>query len=213
METARARGEPARVTLDIEVGGRRRRVELERDGHQWHAVIDGRTVTFNAAQTPTGWSLVIGPAEAGRYDDLAEAGRSDGPAEAGHDDGSTTVGDFVGPGFSRASYDATVDGDTVYVGGHAIAARVIDPRAYARRGRGQDAAGSGQRQVKAPMPGRVVKVLVKPGDTVVARQGLIVVEAMKMENELRALADGIVRDVRVREGSPVDAGTILVVLD
>ena len=50
------------------------------------------------------------------------------------------------------------------------------------------------------MPGKVVRVLVKPGDEVKARQGLVVVEAMKMENELRAARDGRVRDVAVRRG-------------
>jgi len=63
------------------------------------------------------------------------------------------------------------------------------------------------------MPGRVVKVLVSPGDRVTARQGLVVVEAMKMENELRAPADAVVREVRVVEGASVDAGAILVVLE
>jgi biotin carboxyl carrier protein len=63
------------------------------------------------------------------------------------------------------------------------------------------------------MPGRVVKVLVKPGDTVRARQGLVIVEAMKMENELRAPADARVVDVRVTEGMSVDAKAVLVILE
>jgi biotin carboxyl carrier protein len=62
------------------------------------------------------------------------------------------------------------------------------------------------------MPGRVVKVLVTPGAAVAARQGLVVVEAMKMENELRAPRAGTVTEVRVREGAPVDANTVLVVI-
>ena len=62
------------------------------------------------------------------------------------------------------------------------------------------------------MPGKVVKLLVKAGDHVTARQGVIVVEAMKMENELRAGRDGIVREVLVAEGASVDAGTPLVVI-
>jgi biotin carboxyl carrier protein len=132
-------------------------------------------------------------------------------------DGRPVVIDAVraGAGWSlivgRASYAATVDGDTVHIGGHAIPVRVIDPRAYVRRGRGAVAA-TGQRQVIAPMPGRVVRVLVKPGDQVTARQGLVVVEAMKMENELRAPGEGTIRDVRVREGASVEAGAILVVI-
>ena len=63
------------------------------------------------------------------------------------------------------------------------------------------------------MPGKVVRVLVKPGDEVKARQGLVVVEAMKMENELRAARDGRVRDVGVAEGQSVDAGAVLLVVE
>jgi len=63
------------------------------------------------------------------------------------------------------------------------------------------------------MPGRIVKVLVKPGDAVTARQGLVVVEAMKMENELRASRAGVVRDVRVAEGASVEANTLLMVVE
>ena len=62
------------------------------------------------------------------------------------------------------------------------------------------------------MAGRVVKVLVKTGEAVAARQPLVVVEAMKMENELRAPRDGTVAEVRVSEGSSVEANTVLVVL-
>jgi pyruvate carboxylase subunit B len=56
-------------------------------------------------------------------------------------------------------------------------------------------------------------VLVRTGDQVVARQGLVVVEAMNMENELRAPADAVVRDIRVTEGASVEAGAVLVVLE
>jgi biotin carboxyl carrier protein len=63
------------------------------------------------------------------------------------------------------------------------------------------------------MPGRVLKVLVKVGDLVTARQGLVVVEAMKMENELRAPAAGTVAEIRAVEGALVDANAVLVVLE
>jgi biotin carboxyl carrier protein len=67
--------------------------------------------------------------------------------------------------------------------------------------------------VVAPMPGRVVKVLVAPGESVAARQPLVVVEAMKMENELRAPGPGTVREVRVTDGDPVESGAVLVVFE
>jgi biotin carboxyl carrier protein len=63
------------------------------------------------------------------------------------------------------------------------------------------------------MPGRVVKVLVQAGDVVAAHQGLVVVEAMKMENELRAPAAGTVTDVRVTDRMSVDAGAVLIVME
>ena len=63
------------------------------------------------------------------------------------------------------------------------------------------------------MPGKVVKVLVKVGDQVTARQGLVVVEAMKMENELRSPKDGRVTEVLVAEGVSVEAGRPLVVVE
>jgi len=72
---------------------------------------------------------------------------------------------------------------------------------------------AGPQRVTAPMPGKIVKLLVKPGDKVQPRQGVVVVEAMKMENELRARAAGTVSEVRVREGASVEAGAILVILE
>jgi pyruvate carboxylase subunit B len=63
------------------------------------------------------------------------------------------------------------------------------------------------------MPGRAVRVLVDVGDRVRARQGLVVIEAMKMENELRSPRDGVVAEVCVQPGTAVDAGAVLVVID
>jgi biotin carboxyl carrier protein len=63
------------------------------------------------------------------------------------------------------------------------------------------------------MAGRIVRVLVSVGDAVEARQGLVVVEAMKMENELRAPRAGTVTDVNVGVGASIDAGTVVVVIE
>jgi acetyl/propionyl-CoA carboxylase alpha subunit len=89
---------------------------------------------------------------------------------------------------------------------------------HVRNGRGRQAAdagtGSGSLQrVGSPMPGKVIRVLVTPGTAVKAKQGLVVVEAMKMENEVRAARDGRVREVLAVEGQSVDAGATLVILD
>ena len=73
-------------------------------------------------------------------------------------------------------------------------------------------AGTGPQRIAAPMPGKVVRVLVKTGDAVAARQPLVVVEAMKMENELRAGRDGTIAEIHAQEGQSVEAGALLVVI-
>ena len=71
---------------------------------------------------------------------------------------------------------------------------------------------TGPQRIVAPMPGKIVRVLAKRGDPVVHRQPIVVIEAMKMENELRATRDGVLTDIFVREGQSVDAGTVLAVI-
>ena len=74
-------------------------------------------------------------------------------------------------------------------------------------------ADQGPQRIVAPMPGRVVRLLVKVGDDVAARQGLVVVEAMKMENELSSPRSGRVREIGVAEGTSVESGRLLVVVE
>jgi biotin carboxyl carrier protein len=95
--------------------------------------------------------------------------------------------------------------------------RTIPASVNARRtGRGSADAGGhahGEQAVAAPMPGRVVRVLVAPGDTVAARQGVVVVEAMKMENELRSPKAGRIKEVAVSPGMSVETGRVLVIVE
>jgi biotin carboxyl carrier protein len=117
----------------------------------------------------------------------------------------------------RASYEFAIESrghgsHLVHVDGHAVPVTVLTPGRRLSRGHTGMTATTGPIAVAAPMPGRVVKVLVKAGDEVAARQGLVVVEAMKMENELRAPRAGTVVEVRVREGAPVEANVVLVVI-
>jgi biotin carboxyl carrier protein len=109
------------------------------------------------------------------------------------------------------SYDVSIAGSTVHVDGVPVEVSMVPSRPWGRSG-GQSGA-EGPQQVTAPMPGKIVKLLVKPGDRVEPRQGLVVVEAMKMENELRARAAGTVAEVRAVEGTTVEAGAILVILE
>jgi biotin carboxyl carrier protein len=92
-----------------------------------------------------------------------------------------------------------------------FAAEVTDPRAW--RGRRQGALeAEGRQQVVAPMPGKVVRLLVQAGDKVEAGQGLLVVEAMKMQNEIRSPKGGTVERLHVTEGQPVNAGEVLCIV-
>jgi biotin carboxyl carrier protein len=100
-----------------------------------------------------------------------------------------------------------------HVNGRAITVRGGLQRFRSRKSQASGAAGGGAQRVLAPMAGRIARVLVKAGDAVTARQGLVVVEAMKMENELRAPRAGIVTDVRAAEGALVEANAVLVIIE
>jgi biotin carboxyl carrier protein len=113
--------------------------------------------------------------------------------------------------------DASITADpvrgelTVHVAGTTVALVVNGRRHYGRKG---DLGGgeTGPQRLVAPMPGKVARVPVAVGDIVRARQPVVVVEAMKMENELRASRDGTVAEVLVREGMSVEAGALLIVI-
>jgi biotin carboxyl carrier protein len=94
------------------------------------------------------------------------------------------------------------------VGLEEFTARVADQRAWrGRRHRALEA--EGRQQIGAPMPGKVVRVLVNPGEKVEAGQGLFVVEAMKMQNEIRSPKSGVIERILVKEGQAINAGEIL----
>jgi biotin carboxyl carrier protein len=103
------------------------------------------------------------------------------------------------------------DGLHVHVGGRQFSVEVRDPRDASRLSRA--ATGSGRQNISTPMPGKVVRMLVREGDEVEAGQGLVIVEAMKMQNEMKASRAGRVVEVRVRGGETVGAGDTLVVLE
>jgi len=94
-------------------------------------------------------------------------------------------------------------------GGHRFDVQVLDERARAVRAAGGGAT-QGAGTLKAPMPGLVVRVLVAEGDPVEAGRGMVVVEAMKMENELKAGGSGTVKRVHVKAGDRVEKGAPLI---
>jgi biotin carboxyl carrier protein len=110
-------------------------------------------------------------------------------------------------GETRGRYSLALDG-------HRYAVEALDERTRAVRDlSAASSKASGPAPLVAPMPGLVVRVNVAPGDEVHAGQGLVVMEAMKMENELRAPAAGTVRAVRVAAGTAVEKGAVLVELE
>jgi pyruvate carboxylase subunit B len=102
----------------------------------------------------------------------------------------------------------------MWLDGHRYDAEALDSRARAIRDmQASVAKPSGPAPLRAPMPGLIVQLRVKVGDTVAAGAGLVVMEAMKMENELRAVAAGKVRAVHVTVGAAVEKGALLVELE
>ncbi len=140
-------------------------------------------------------------------------------------DGATRVVDAVGVEADTISMVLPEDGAASYEVGFAEGLQPNELAVYTHAGtlhaivngrrtrQGARAAAEGAQRVVAPMPGRVLRVLVSPGDEVQTRQPLVVVEAMKMENELSSPKAGRVKDVAVTEGLSVEAGRLLVVVE
>ena len=170
------------MTCDLETSGGRRTIEFRRRGSAWEMTLDGRILSVDVTAIGGRWSLLIGPDTS-----------------------------------SRRSYEVAVERRSngeriVYVNGLAVPVSIVDPRERLVQRRGNVSDGTGPRSIVSPMPGRIVKVLVREGDVVAAQQGLVVVEAMKMENELRAPRAGQVSAVKVVEGMSVEAKAVLVTL-
>ena len=99
----------------------------------------------------------------------------------------------------------------IHAAAQEFSAQIHDPRVW----RGRSSTGveaEGRQQISAPMPGKIVRVLVKTGDAVEAGQGLLVVEAMKMQNEVKSPKAGKVEKISVTEGQAVNAGEVLAVV-
>lgn len=162
----------------------------------YHVTLAGRT--FEVEVGPDGLHLDGRPVEADLF-------RSDGsPVSALHVDHATYP--LLAERLSKGRW-------RVRLRGAALEAEVLDERTKAIRDMtGAGAGPAGPSPVVAPMPGMVLKVEVQEGDRVTAGQGVAIVEAMKMENELRASGDGVVARVLVREGEAVEKDQVLVEL-
>jgi acetyl/propionyl-CoA carboxylase alpha subunit len=172
------------VTVWLEIGGKKRRVELggtPGGGAVTGAMecsVDGRAMSVDVRLLEPGvMSLLITSAE-GR-------GRQ---------------------------YRCVLDGYGVVIGGRRYGFEVEDPRSLQGR-RGAGTGTEGPRSVKAPMPGRVVRLLVEVGEDVEEGQGVVVIEAMKMQNELKSPKAGRVVRVGAGVGDTVGSGDVLVVVE
>jgi len=99
----------------------------------------------------------------------------------------------------------------VQIDGREFFIAIADPRQW-RRDRNQIAAAEGYQQIVSSIPGKVVRVMVRAGDAVEAGQGLLVVEAMKMQNEIKSPKAGKIERIAAQEGQTVNAGEVLAVI-
>jgi biotin carboxyl carrier protein len=154
---------------------------------KWQVAVDGRTIEIDSGQLSA-----VTQVEPGVYSVLL--------------DGVSYEVRVI-----EKSAEEMPQGVSAEVGGRRFAVEVRDPRDTGRGSSGS--ISSGRQKIAAPMPGKVVRVLVNVGDLVDAGQGLVVVEAMKMQNEMKATRPGCVIEVRAGAGETVGAGDTLVVLE
>jgi biotin carboxyl carrier protein len=113
------------------------------------------------------------------------------------------------------SYEARIEQSDdcviVFIDGHRFEVEIRDPRRWSRQTGRQGV--EGRLNLVAPMPGKIVRLLVAEGDTVQSGQGLLVVEAMKMQNEMKAPKAGRVVSLAAREGATVAAGDVLAAIE
>jgi biotin carboxyl carrier protein len=161
------------MKIDLQIGGKKRSVSIERSAGLLECTIDGRKVNAHAAEVSPGfYSLLIG----GRsFEVLVQPNSAD---------------------------------LTVLVGSREYEISILDRREW-RKGQSAAAEKEGRERIMASMPGKVVRVLVKNGDAIKKGQGILVVEAMKMQNEIRAAKSGTIERLEVAEGQTVSAGQVL----
>ena len=101
---------------------------------------------------------------------------------------------------------------TIFVNGKVVDVRLIDPK-HLRGSRGESDHGDGLAEIRTAMPGKLVRVLLETGTSVEKGDGVLVVEAMKMQNELKAPKAGVVKEIRFGEGDTVSAGDVLAIIE
>jgi biotin carboxyl carrier protein len=171
------------MKLIAEVEGERHALEVRREGGRVFAAVGGREYEVEARELGGGGYLLL---HGGRvYECRVER----------------AAGETVDEGAAE-----------VHVRGRAYGVRVVDPRRL-RGARGAAGHDGGRAEIKAPMPGKLVRVLVERGQQVEAGDPLVVVEAMKMQNEMKSPRAGTVAELRAEVGATVNAGEVLVVVE
>jgi biotin carboxyl carrier protein len=166
------------MKFEVQISGKTRTVELQRDSDRWKISLDGAPIDADAVEiSPSVFSILLN----GESYEVRLAAANDGKL-------------------------------TLQTRHHEFIAEVVDPRTWRGRRHGAVEA-EGRQQIVAPMPGKVVRLLVKAGDKVETGQGLLVVEAMKMQNEVRSPKTGTVERLLAKEGQPVNAGEVLAWID
>ena len=114
---------------------------------------------------------------------------------------------------SGASFEVRREaGGAIFVGAKRYDVSVDDPRSWQGRRR-RELAHSGPQRITASMPGKIVRILAQEGDDLQAGQGIVVVEAMKMQNEIKSPRSGKLQKVLVREGANVNPGEVLAIVE
>lgn len=168
------------MKLQAEINGEKHEVEIDRNGREITATVDGRRYELDVSEPERELFLVKNANKVSQVIVSPKAG---------------TVSEF---------------GVTIH--GNAVNVEIIDPKRLRGTGNGHDH-GDGMAEIKTAMPGKVVRILVETGADVAKGDGIIVVEAMKMQNELKSPKDGTVKDIRAAEGQTVNAGDVLIVIE
>ena len=168
---------------------------------------EGRPYTYHSPAGDQTRTIIVVAREDGRYDvtidgatHLVDA-RSTGPH---------TLSLLLDGAQHEVHLAAKADTWTVLANGLAHRVTLLDERA---RRAGRSAQGPGDKEIRAVMPGKVVALLVEVGHHVEQGQGVLVIEAMKMENEIKAPRTGTVQEIRVKPGQAVEAGELLAIVD
>lgn len=178
------------------IGGRKHIIEVEENGHVRRVVVDGRELTVD-------WRLVGTPGGAAPAEDSGRA------AHYSLLIGGQSYEAFARPVPAEESSERAIE---VHINGYPYVVEVRDERTEALAQLSGGAHGAGDAAIRAPMPGLVVNVLAGLGTEVQRGQTVVVLEAMKMENDLQAPRAGVVKEVRAAKGQTVGQGEVLAVI-